>query len=109
MYHIAQVSLFYADSPSNPLLNCLDIKSVSELCHSHGALVCIDSTLASPINQKPLTLGADLVLHSATKYISGHHDVGIFYLNYITYLQVHTLFFKLYYILPPSISQDTMM
>ncbi|KAF3336620.1 hypothetical protein FCM35_KLT19206 [Carex littledalei] len=70
-----KVSLFYADSPSNPLLNCLDIKKVSELCHSHGALVCIDSTLASPINQKPLTLGTDLVLHSATKYISGHHDV----------------------------------
>ncbi|KAJ4747253.1 Cystathionine gamma-lyase [Rhynchospora pubera] len=70
-----KVSLFYADSPSNPLLNCLDIKQVSDICHSHGALVCIDSSLASPINQKPLTLGADLVLHSATKYISGHHDV----------------------------------
>ncbi|KAF3336619.1 cystathionine gamma-synthase [Carex littledalei] len=70
-----RVSLFYADSLSNPLLNCLDIKKVSELCHSHGALVCIDSTLASPINQKPLTLGADVVLHSATKYISGHRDV----------------------------------
>ncbi|KAJ3706224.1 hypothetical protein LUZ61_009929 [Rhynchospora tenuis] len=70
-----KVSLFYADSPSNPLLNCLDIRKVSELCHSHGALVFIDSSLASPINQKPLILGADLVLHSATKYISEHHDV----------------------------------
>ncbi|KAF3336360.1 Cystathionine gamma-synthase [Carex littledalei] len=50
-----KVSIFYADSPSNPLLSCLDIRKVSELCHSHGALVCIDSTLASPINQKPCT------------------------------------------------------
>ncbi|KAM0846293.1 hypothetical protein ACQ4PT_055776 [Festuca glaucescens] len=51
------VTLFYTDSPTNP------------------HLVCIDSTLASPINQKPLTLGADIAVHSATKYIAGHHDV----------------------------------
>ncbi|CAL4933275.1 unnamed protein product [Urochloa decumbens] len=69
------VTLFYADSPTNPLLKCVDIRMVAELCHQKGALVCIDSTLASPINQKPLTLGADIVLHSATKYMAGHHDV----------------------------------
>ncbi|RLN41427.1 cystathionine gamma-synthase 1, chloroplastic-like [Panicum miliaceum] len=69
------VTLFYADSPTNPLLKCVDIKLVAELCHQKGALVCIDSTLASPINQKPLTLGADIVVHSATKYMAGHHDV----------------------------------
>ncbi|KAL6883713.1 hypothetical protein ACP4OV_011127 [Aristida adscensionis] len=69
------VTLFYADSPTNPLLKCVDIQRVAELCHRKGALVCIDSTLASPINQKPLTLGADIVLHSATKYMAGHHDV----------------------------------
>ncbi|KAJ1257050.1 hypothetical protein BS78_K229600 [Paspalum vaginatum] len=69
------VTLFYADSPTNPLLKCLDIGRVAELCHRKGALVCIDSTLASPINQKPLTLGADVVLHSATKYMASHHDV----------------------------------
>ncbi|KAF8720455.1 hypothetical protein HU200_023698 [Digitaria exilis] len=69
------VTLFYADSPTNPLLKCVDIKLVAELCHRKGTLVCIDSTLASPINQKPLTLGADIVLHSATKYMAGHHDV----------------------------------
>lgn len=68
------VALFYADSPTNPLLKCVDIRHVAELCHRKGALVCIDSTMASPINQKPLTLGADLVLHSATKYMAGHHD-----------------------------------
>ncbi|CAL4916542.1 unnamed protein product [Urochloa decumbens] len=59
------VSLFYADSPTNPFLKCLDISVVVELCHRRGALVCIDSTMASPINQKPLTLGANIVLHSA--------------------------------------------
>lgn len=69
------VTLFYADSPTNPHLKCIDIKLVAELCHRKGALVCIDSTLSSPINQKPLTLGADIVVHSATKYIAGHHDV----------------------------------
>jgi hypothetical protein len=47
------------------------------MCHSKGALLCIDSTFASPINQKALTLGADLVIHSATKYIAGHNDVSL--------------------------------
>jgi cystathionine beta-lyase/cystathionine gamma-synthase len=70
------VTLFYTDSPTNPHLKCIDIKLVAELCHRKGTLVCIDSTLASPINQKPLTLGADIVVHSATKYIAGHHDVS---------------------------------
>ncbi|KAM3372782.1 hypothetical protein ACQJBY_019590 [Aegilops geniculata] len=69
------VTLFYTDCPTNPQLKCIDIKLVAELCHRKGALMCIDSTLASPINQKPLTLGADIVVHSATKYIAGHHDV----------------------------------
>uniref|UniRef100_A0ACD5UTB0 Uncharacterized protein n=1 Tax=Avena sativa TaxID=4498 RepID=A0ACD5UTB0_AVESA len=69
------VALFYTDSPTNPHLKCIDVKLVAELCHQKGTLVCIDSTLASPINQKPLTLGADIVVHSATKYIAGHHDV----------------------------------
>ncbi|EEE65425.1 hypothetical protein OsJ_20780 [Oryza sativa Japonica Group] len=58
------VTMFYADSLTNPHLKCVDVRRVAELCHQRGALVCIDSTLASPINQKPLTLGADVVLHS---------------------------------------------
>ncbi|XP_074590305.1 cystathionine gamma-synthase 1, chloroplastic-like [Curcuma longa] len=69
------VSLFFSESPTNPFLRCVDIELVSQLCHNKGALVCIDSTFASPINQKALTLGADLVLHSATKFIAGHNDV----------------------------------
>ena len=75
-YLCTQVTLFYTDSPTNPHLKCIDIKLVAELCHPKGTLVCIDSTLASPINQKPLTLGADIVVHSATKYIASHHDVS---------------------------------
>uniref|UniRef100_J3KVG2 Uncharacterized protein n=1 Tax=Oryza brachyantha TaxID=4533 RepID=J3KVG2_ORYBR len=60
------VTIFYADSPTNPHLKVVDVRRVAELCHH---------TLASPINQKPLTLGADVVLHSATKYIARHQDV----------------------------------
>lgn len=71
-----QVSLFYTESPTNPFLRCVDIKLVSELCHKKGALVCIDGTLATPLNQRALFLGADLVLHSATKYLGGHNDVS---------------------------------
>ncbi|XP_018813981.2 cystathionine gamma-synthase 1, chloroplastic-like [Juglans regia] len=69
------VSLFFTESPTNPFLRCVDIKHVSELCHQKGALVCIDGTFATPLNQKALALGADLVLHSATKYLGGHNDV----------------------------------
>ncbi|CAM8973415.1 unnamed protein product [Rhodiola kirilowii] len=70
-----KVSLFFTESPTNPLFRCVDIKLVSEMCHKHGALVCIDGTFATPLNQKALALGADLVLHSATKFIAGHNDV----------------------------------
>lgn len=73
-----QVSLFFTESPTNPFLRCVDIKLVSELCHRKGALVCIDGTFATPINQKALALGADLVVHSATKYLAGHNDVSRF-------------------------------
>ncbi|KAL2532062.1 Cystathionine gamma-synthase 1 [Abeliophyllum distichum] len=70
-----KVTLFFTESPTNPFLRCVDIKLVSKLCHDKGALVCIDGTFATPINQKALALGADIVLHSATKFIGGHNDV----------------------------------
>lgn len=73
-----QVTLFFTESPTNPFLRCVDIKLVTELCHRKGAIVCIDGTFATPLNQKALSLGADLVLHSATKYIGGHNDVSQF-------------------------------
>ncbi|KAK7374561.1 hypothetical protein VNO80_07992 [Phaseolus coccineus] len=69
------VSLFFTESPTNPFLRCVDIKLVSELCHKKGTLLCIDGTFATPLNQKALALGADLIMHSLTKYMSGHHDV----------------------------------
>ncbi|KAK2655593.1 hypothetical protein Ddye_008645 [Dipteronia dyeriana] len=70
-----KVSLFFTESPTNPFLRCVDIKLVSDLCHKNGTLVCIDGTFATPLNQKALALGADLILHSATKFIGGHNDV----------------------------------
>lgn len=70
-----EVSLFFSESPTNPYLRCIDVPLVSSLCHARGALVCIDGTFATPINQHVLTMGADLVLHSGTKYLAGHNDV----------------------------------
>ncbi|KAG2495311.1 hypothetical protein HYH03_006583 [Edaphochlamys debaryana] len=69
------VSLFFSESPTNPYLRCVDIPAIAKMCHAKGAHVCIDSTFATPINQQAIALGADLVLHSATKYIAGHNDV----------------------------------
>ncbi|XP_051140636.1 cystathionine gamma-synthase 1, chloroplastic [Andrographis paniculata] len=69
------VSLFFTESPTNPFLRCVDIERVSKICHDKGALVCIDGTFATPLNQKALSLGADIVVHSVTKYIGGHNDV----------------------------------
>ncbi|KAG7555354.1 Cys/Met metabolism pyridoxal phosphate-dependent enzyme [Arabidopsis suecica] len=70
-----EVSMFFTESPTNPFLRCVDIELVSKICHKRGTLVCIDSTFATPLNQKALALGADLVLQSATKYFGGHNDV----------------------------------
>ena len=83
-----------AESPTNPYLRCVDVPRIAELCHAHGALVCIDSTFATPINQKAIALGADLVIHSATKYLAGHNDVmagqhPIFALNRCVSSQLH--------------------
>ncbi|HVS50638.1 MAG TPA: cystathionine gamma-synthase [Candidatus Dormibacteraeota bacterium] len=67
--------LVWLESPTNPLLRVVDIDAVSEVAHSHGAMVCVDNTFATPYLQQPLRLGADLVVHSSTKYIGGHSDV----------------------------------
>jgi len=68
-------SLFFSESPTNPYLRVVDVPRVSELCHQRGAIAVIDSTFATSVNQQALSLGADLVLHSATKYLGGHNDV----------------------------------
>jgi cystathionine gamma-lyase len=68
-------ALLWLESPTNPLLRVVDIAALSELAHSHGAKVCVDSTFASPVLTRPLELGADLVMHSSTKFLGGHSDV----------------------------------
>lgn len=70
-----EVSLFFSESPTNPYLRCVDIPRIKALCEPKGAVVVVDSTFATPINQQALSLGADLVIHSATKYLAGHNDV----------------------------------
>jgi cystathionine beta-lyase/cystathionine gamma-synthase len=67
--------LVWIESPTNPLLRITDIRAAAEIAHRRGALCLVDNTFASPVFQRPLTLGADLVLHSTTKYIGGHADV----------------------------------
>lgn len=70
-----QPALVWVETPSNPLLRITDIRHVAQAAHAVGALVLVDNTFLSPALQQPLTLGADLVLHSTTKYINGHSDV----------------------------------
>lgn len=67
--------LVWIETPTNPLLKLVDIAAISKKAKEHGLLVVVDNTFASPAIQKPLNLGADIVVHSATKYINGHSDV----------------------------------
>jgi len=67
--------LIWVETPTNPLLNIVDIKAICQIAKQRNILVCVDNTFASPYLQNPLDLGADLVLHSATKYLGGHSDV----------------------------------
>jgi methionine-gamma-lyase len=70
-----ETKLIYIETPSNPMMQLTDIKTTAELAHTHGAMLAVDSTFASPYLQQPLGLGADIVLHSVTKFINGHADV----------------------------------
>jgi cystathionine gamma-synthase len=71
----AGVRMVWIETPSNPLLRLTDIRAVAELAHARGALVVVDNTFLSPVLQRPFELGADLVVHSTTKYLNGHSDV----------------------------------
>ena len=71
----AKTRLIWVETPTNPLLSIADIGAIAQLAASHNAKVLVDNTFASPALQQPLTLGADIVLHSTTKYIGGHSDV----------------------------------
>ena len=70
-----QTKLLWIETPTNPMLNIVDIAALTALARDRGIMTCVDNTFASPYLQQPLTLGADLVLHSATKYLGGHSDV----------------------------------
>jgi len=70
-----KTKLIWIESPTNPTLKISDIKEISKIAKANNVLLCVDNTFASPVAQKPIALGADLVLHSATKYLAGHSDL----------------------------------
>lgn len=74
-YINANTKLIWLETPTNPLMNIVDIEAVAKLSKGKNILVCVDNTFASPYIQNPLDLGADIVMHSATKYLGGHSDV----------------------------------
>ena len=71
----ADTRMVWLETPTNPLLTCVDIERIAQVAHAHHALVVVDNTFATPYLQQPLSLGADVVVHSATKYLGGHSDV----------------------------------
>ena len=70
-----KTKLIWIETPTNPMLNIIDIQAVCDLAKTHNIMTCVDNTFASPYLQTPLDLGADIVTHSATKYLGGHSDV----------------------------------
>src|SRR5690606_16660299 len=70
-----KTKLIWTETPTNPLINITDIAAVAAIANQHNILLCVDNTFASPYLQNPLNLGADIVMHSATKYLGGHSDV----------------------------------
>jgi len=70
-----KTKLIWVETPTNPMMNIIDIKAVSEIAKKNNVLLCVDNTFSTPYLQNPLDLGADLVMHSITKYIAGHSDV----------------------------------
>lgn len=74
--HISDhTKLIWVETPTNPMMSIIDIQAASEIAKKHNILLCVDNTFSTPYLQNPLDLGADLVMHSVTKYISGHSDV----------------------------------
>lgn len=90
--------MVYIETPTNPTMQITDLRGAAEIAHRHGALLAVDNTFASPYLQRPLELGADLVVHSLTKYINGHSDVlgGMIVVRneqlYLSLKRVHRLF-----------------
>ncbi|MES2732557.1 MAG: cystathionine gamma-synthase [Bacteroidota bacterium] len=82
-YITAQTKLIWIETPTNPLLNIIDIQAIAQMAKRRGVMLCVDNTFASPYLQNPLDLGADIVMHSVTKYLGGHSDtvMGALILN----------------------------
>ena len=74
-YINAKTKMIWVETPTNPLMNIADISAIASITKKNQLILCVDNTFASPALQNPLTLGADIVMHSATKYLSGHSDV----------------------------------
>ncbi len=74
-YVTKNTKLIWVETPTNPMINIIDIKKVAGIAKKHNALLAVDNTFATPYLQQPLSLGADIVMHSATKYLGGHSDV----------------------------------
>ncbi|WP_228853567.1 cystathionine gamma-synthase [Aegicerativicinus sediminis] len=74
-YITAKTKLIWVETPTNPMMNIIDIKACSDIAKKHSVLLAVDNTFATPYLQQPLDLGADIVMHSATKYLGGHSDV----------------------------------
>ena len=89
-----ETKLVWIESPGNPLLSITDIAACAEIAHRHGALLGVDNTFATPVLTRPLELGADIVMHSATKYLGGHSDV----LGGALVVKDQELFDRLYFI-----------
>jgi cystathionine beta-lyase len=73
----SKTKLLWVETPTNPMMNVIDIKAVAQLARKHKLLLAVDNTFATPYLQRPLELGADIVMHSATKYLGGHSDVVV--------------------------------
>jgi cystathionine beta-lyase/cystathionine gamma-synthase len=89
---LPSTKMVWIETPTNPTLKIFDIRTISELSHRHNAIVVVDNTFLSPYFQKPLLLGADIVVHSTTKYINGHSDIigGAIVLNdKVLYDKIH--------------------
>ncbi len=89
-----ETKLIWIESPGNPLLSIVDLAACAEIAHQHGALLGVDSTFATPVLTRPLELGADIVMHSATKYLSGHSDM----LGGILVVKDRDLYNRLYFL-----------
>ena len=71
----SKTKMIWVETPTNPMMNLIDVQSLSKICRKNKVLLAVDNTFATPYLQKPLDLGADIVMHSATKYLAGHSDV----------------------------------